>query len=172
MLRCAKIDDFERVTSFYKYVINNTPDMTRYARWVYGLHPTDAMIMEYIEHDTMYILEEESTIVAAMAVTMLQGEDYLSIDWQFDVKDYEVAVVHILCVNPDFQGQGIGRRMIKESINLAMKEDKKVLRLDALESNLPAHRLYESFGFRCRGKRKLYAENTDWTNFLFFELKI
>ena len=168
-IRCAKIADFEEVVSFYKYAIENTKDMETYARWVYGQHPTDEMIKGYIEQDAMYILEDDKTIVAAMSVTMSQGEDYHSIDWSLELKDDEVAVVHILCVNPDYQKQGIGKRMIEESICLAEREGKKTIRLDALASNTPAHRMYKSMGFQLRGKQNLYAENTGWTDFLFFE---
>ena len=61
-------------------------------------------------------------------------------------------------------------KMIEEGICLAKKEGKKAVRLDALESNTPAHRMYEAMEFQCRGRQKLYAENTGWTYFLFFEL--
>ena len=48
---------------------------------------------------------------------------------------------------------------------------KKSVRLDALASNTPAHKIYEALGFQYRGKQHLYAENTGWTDFFFFELK-
>ncbi len=57
------------------------------------------------------------------------------------------------------------------SIRLATSAGKKSIRLDALASNTPAHRLYERLGFEYRGKQHLYAENTGWTDFFFFELK-
>ncbi len=34
-----------------------------------------------------------------------------------------------------------------------------------------AHRLYERLGFEYRGKQHLFAENTGWTDFYFFEYK-
>jgi hypothetical protein len=34
-----------------------------------------------------------------------------------------------------------------------------------------AHKIYERLGFEYRGKQHLYAENTGWTDFYFFELK-
>ena len=47
----------------------------------------------------------------------------------------------------------------------------KAIRLDALASNTPAHKIYKALGFEYRGKQHLYAENTGWTDFYFFELK-
>ena len=61
--------------------------------------------------------------------------------------------------------------MILEAIHLAHTRDMQAIRLDALASNTPAHKIYERLGFEYRGKQHLYAENTGWTNFYFFELK-
>ena len=119
----------------------------------------------------MYIYREQGVIVGAMAVTMYQGEDYHAIDWSQQVADEEVAVIHILAVSPDSQGKGIGSEMIREVIRLAQNKGMQAIRLDALASNTPAHRLYERLDFEYRGKQHLYAENTGWTDFYFFELK-
>lgn len=54
--------------------------------------------------------------------------------------------------------------------SIARKNGKKALRLDALASNSPAHRLYKNKGFVYRGTQNLYATNTGHTDFLFFEL--
>lgn len=168
-MRRAEITDFEQLVLFYKYVIENTKDIEKYARWVYGQHPTDEMIMDYIRQNAMYMFEENGTILAAVAVTMSQEDGYHSISWKNDIRDDEVAVIHILCVNPDYQKQKIGQKVIKECIRLAKNEGKQAVRLDALESNTPAHKVYEAMGVQRRGRQNLYAENTGWTNFLFFE---
>ena len=39
----------------------------------------------------------------------------------------------------------------------------------AFASNTPAHKIYKALGFEYRGKQHLYAENTGWTDFYFFE---
>ena len=119
----------------------------------------------------MYIYREQGVIVGAMAVTMYQGEDYHAIEWSQQVADDKAAVIHILAVSPDYQGKGIGSEMVREAINLAKEKDMWAIRLDALASNTPAHKMYKRLGFEYRGKQHLYAENTGWTDFYFFELK-
>ena len=106
-----------------------------------------------------------------MAVTMYQSEDYDAIDWSRHVVDDEVAVIHILAVSPDSQGKGIGSEMVNEAIRMAKSKGMQAIRLDALASNTPAHKLYKRLGFEYRGKQHLYAENTGWTDFYFFEYK-
>ena len=167
----ATINDFELVIRFYDDVTLRTPEMETYARWKKGQHPTEEGIKAYIEEGSMYLYKENDAIAGAMAVTMYQGEDYHAIEWAKHVEDNEASVIHILAVNPDYQGTGVGAEMIREAINLSVDSGMKSIRLDALASNTPAHKIYKRIGFEYRGKQHLYAENTGWTDFLFFELK-
>ena len=118
----------------------------------------------------MYLYKKNDAIVGAMALTMYQGEDYHAIKWSKQVKDNEAAVIHILAVSPDYQGAGLGTEMIREAISISIDSGMQSVRLDALASNTPAHKIYERIGFEYRGKQHLYAENTGWTDFFFFEL--
>ena len=167
----ATIQDYGSILAFYDDVIDHTPDISQYARWCKGKHPTAECIRAYIDEGSMYLYREKDAIVGAMAITMYQGEDYHAIDWTQQVTDNKVAVIHILAVSPDTQSKGIGSEMIREAIHLAHSRDMKAIRLDALASNTPAHRLYERLDFEYRGKQHLYAENTGWTDFYFFEYK-
>lgn len=171
MLYQANIEEYDSIIAFYDDVIERTPDVRKYARWQKGKHPTADGIRAYIEEGSMYLYKEQGTIVGAMAVTMYQGEDYHAIEWSRQVPDNEVAVIHILAVSPDRQGTGIGSKMVREAIELAKAKCMKAIRLDALATNTPAHKLYQRLGFEYRGKQNLYAENTGWTDFFFFEFK-
>lgn len=163
-------NDFDKISDFYKYVIDNTPAMKQYARWIYGKHPTDDMIRQYINSGYMYYLEDSSVIMAAVALTPFQGSDYHSVDWEINLPDDEVCVVHILCVNPDLQRKGIAKEMMKEVIAYAKESGKRAVRLDALYCNEPAHKLYEKIGFKKRGVRRWYTDNADWIDFYLYEI--
>lgn len=170
-LNQAEIEDFDSIISFYDDVTDRTPEIGKYARWSKRKHPTLEGIKTYIEEGSMYLYKEDNVIVGAMAVTMYQGEDYHAIEWLQQVADDKAAVIHILAVNPDYQSKGIGTEMILDAIRLAKENGMQAIRLDALASNTPAHKIYERLGFEYRGKQHLYAENTGWTDFYFFELK-
>ena len=169
ILQQATLTDFESVLSFYDDVMERTPGIEHYARWRKGKHPTAEGIKAFILEGSLYLYKEQVVIVGALVVTMYQGKDYHAIEWSRDVADDEVAVIHLLAVSPDLQGRGIGEEMVREAIRLAQDHGMKSVRLDALASNTPAHRLYERMGFEYRGKQRLYAENTGWTDFFFFE---
>lgn len=118
-LELARQNDFDAIIAFYDDVTERMPEMTTYARWSKGKHPTEESILTYIEEGNMYLYREDDGIVGAMAVTMYQGEEYHAIEWSQQVGDDEVAVIHILAVSPDRQGEGIGSEMIREAIHLA-----------------------------------------------------
>ena len=168
--RCESSDlDFNKITEFYKYVINNTKGMSECGRWIYGQHPTDEMIKSYIDSDSMYYMEEDGNIIAAVAVTFCQGEDYHGVHWSKNFHDDEVAVVHILCVDPKKQKGGLAKEVMAEIVNMAKVNNKKAVRLDALCCNTPAHRLYESIGFKKCDVQNWYASNTGWIDFYMYE---
>ena len=168
-MRACVMNDLPALLDFYQLVINETEDLSVYARWVYGQHPTEEMITNYVRQGNMYCSEDGTDITAAVAVTPYQTDDYHGINWQLALKDDEVAVVHILAVNPRFRNRGCAKAMVREVISLADSKGLKAVRLDALACNIPAHRLYESLGFQKRDVRHWYAENTGWFDFYLFE---
>lgn len=170
VLQRASLEDYDSIIAFYDDVIERTPEIEKHARWQHGKHPTADGIKSYVNEGCMYLYKEQNTIVGAMALTMYQGADYHAIGWSRQVQDDEVSVIHILAVSPDKQGTGIGSEMVREAINLAKAKGMKSIRLDALATNTPAHKIYERLGFVYKGKQHLYAENTGWTDFFFFEL--
>ena len=149
-------EDFDRVAQFYRDAIDQTPEMERFGRWIYGLHPTDGMILDYIRSGVMYTCQGG-------------GEIFCDTAWGLNLEDEQVAVVHLLCVNPKYQHQGIGKRAMAHAIALAEQMGKKAIRLDALSSNTPAHRLYESLDFESRGTAHWFTDNVGWTDFYLFE---
>ena len=163
-------EQFDQLTQFYRDAIDHTPEMERFGRWIYGLHPTDGMILDYIRSGAMFTSEDKGKILCAFALTPSQGSDYHGTGWERALADDEVAVVHLLCVNPAYQHQGIGRRVMELAIDLALEMGKKALRLDALACNTPAQRLYESLGFQKRGIAHWFADNVGWTDFYLYEL--
>ena len=164
--------DFAVVREKYIEVIEHTRDMNIHARWIYGQHPTDAMIQSYIDRQEMYLFIDGQNVAGMTVITMYQGEDYHEVIWSQNLKDDEVASLHIFTVTPEYQGKGVSKRMMAEIISLAMEKGKKAIRLDTLVSNIPAQHMYEELGFAYRGKQNLYAENTGWTDFLYYELPL
>ena len=165
----ASQKDLTELKQLYLTIIENTRDMEKYGRWKKDIYTTDTIIENYLNQQSMYMLIEKNKIIAAMAMTLKQDEDYHQISWEIATKDDEVAVIHILGIHPHYQNKGVGSQFIEEALQLAKLHQKKAVRLDALESNLPARHLYEKLGFVYRGKQYLYAPNTKETYFYYYE---
>lgn len=161
--------DLPRILDFYQFVIRESSDVFEYARWVYGRHPTEEKLTEYVRQGMLYYTEEGTDVTAAVAVTPYQTDEYHGVGWQAALKDDEVAVAHLLAVNPRFRSRGCAKTMMREVVSLAKSKGLKAVRLDALACNIPANRLYESLGFQKRGVCRWYAENTGWFDFYLFE---
>jgi ribosomal protein S18 acetylase RimI-like enzyme len=171
-LLIARIDDLNNVTNLYDEIIDQTKNIEVYARWKKGLYPTEKMIRDYIKMNALYILKEGNALIGAMAVTVDNDTDYQTITWNVSAKEKEAAVLHILGVHPSYQNKGIGNRLIDEAVKIAKDNKKKALRLNALSSNIPAQKLYVKKGFVYCGTLNLYAENTGYTDFLFYEYNL
>ncbi len=171
-MQLVRTSDFETAKKAYLGVIENTPQIEKHARWVYGKHPTDEMLKTYIERDEMYFLMDGDKIAGAVVISMSQGDDYKAIEWQDDLENDQVATVHLLAICPGYQGRSLWIRILEEAEEIAGRNGKKALRLDALKTNIPARRMYEKAGFSYKGEQRLYAENTGMTDFLFYERSI
>ncbi len=70
----------------------------------------------------------------------------------------DVGEAHILnlCVRPESQGAGIGRRMLEHMLELVRDSGCHLILLEARPSNPAAIRLYRSTGFEQIGRRKAY----------------
>jgi ribosomal-protein-alanine N-acetyltransferase len=70
---------------------------------------------------------------------------------------------HILniCIEPDFQGKGLGRYLLRYLIKKSNRTDIDMLLLEVRRSNSPAQQLYLSEGFHELGVRKAYYPAKD-----------
>ncbi len=69
-----------------------------------------------------------------------------------------VGEAHILnvCVHPEWQGRGLGRRILERMLRLAREHEADTAFLEVRVSNTVAQRLYESAGFNEIGLRRGY----------------
>lgn len=66
-----------------------------------------------------------------------------------------------LCVNPDYQRRGYGRKIFNLLLDRAMKLDAEKCFLEVRVSNTPAITLYRAMGFVQIGERKNYYPGID-----------
>jgi len=78
--------------------------------------------------------------------------------WGYILAVPQEEFVHIIsvAVKPEFQGRGIGKKLLASLIDLMQKEGHYCFRLELRKSNERARQLYWGFNFRPIGTRKNY----------------
>lgn len=76
----------------------------------------------------------------------------------YGVMSVAAGEAHILnlCVRPDSQGQGLGRKLLAHITALARRHGADTLLLEVRPSNIAALKLYQNMGFNEVGVRKGY----------------
>ena len=165
----AENDQYEAVRSFYHSMIDAMASGTVYVGWKKDIYPSPALLSDSIHNGELYLALEGNALVAAMICNSKCNEGYAKCPWQINADAPEVMVIHALGVHPDHQGRGYAKALVQYSLDLAGKSGMKAVRLDVIEGNLPAEKLYLGFGFRYMDTQQMYYEDTGWTSFMLFE---
>jgi ribosomal-protein-alanine N-acetyltransferase len=87
-----------------------------------------------------WVLEQDGAIIGHGVLSVAVGE----------------AHVLNVCVHPDRQGRGLGRRILERLLRLAREHEADTAFLEVRATNTVAQRLYESAGFNEIGLRRGY----------------
>lgn len=165
----AKEEQFEEVRDFYWNLIEGMESMPYKPGWEKGIYPSDAFLKESLKNRELYVYIRDERLIAAMVLNQECNEGYAGTQWSIEAKGEEVTVLHALGVDCAYQSKGIARKMVLKAIDSTKTNHRKTIRLDVLNGNKPALRLYEGTGFRCVRKVSMYYEDTGWTDFFLFE---
>lgn len=105
--------------------------------------------------EAMFIPEVEDP--SAYYVVGVRGDEVICYGGFHKVLD-EAHITNI-AVKSTERGKGIGKFLMSELIARAKLADITRMTLEVREGNIPAIKLYESFGFKVEGVRKKYYDN-------------
>lgn len=71
------------------------------------------------------------------------------------------ADISNIVVHKDFRNQKIGSCLLRALIDLCISLNLKTINLEVRESNIPAIKLYEKYGFEVCGLRKKYYDHSE-----------
>ncbi len=123
------------------------------------LYPTRDDFFSDIDKNTLYVAVEDDKIIAVYVISQECDEEYHTCEW--NNPDERAYIIHRLCVSPDFQGKGIGSKVLAHIEQQIKSMGYTSVRLDVFSQNPYALKLYEKFGYEKRG----YA---DWRKGRFF----
>ena len=168
IFRKAEKVDFYKIRSLYWNLIDQDQDDPSFPHWKKGFHSSDEMILDCIDKGDLFVLSDGDEIAACIIANDEKVEGYADAPWQVDSDD--IIVLHVLAVHPDHRGKGLARRLVENVIEQERKAGKKALRLDVIENNTTAERLYQKLGFRYIQTKTLYYDVVGEMTFKLYEL--
>lgn len=168
-IRAARAGEFAAVRGFYHELIDMMEGSEFHPRWEKYVYPSDDFLRSSIERGELYVGMLGEEIAAAMVINGEGADGYDGAPWSVRAADGEFSVIHALGVLPPHHGRGFARELVRAAIDKTRAKGMKALRLDVLNGNLPAVRLYESEEFRLVSRVKLFYEDTGLTDFLLYE---
>lgn len=168
IFRKAANEEFYKIRSLYWNLIDQEKDDLSFPRWKKGIHPSDEMIQDSIDKGDLYVLVDGDEIAACVIANAEKVDGYSDAPWQIDSD--EVSVLHVLAVHPDHRGKGLARRLVENVIEQERKVGKKALRLDVIENNTTAEKLYQKLGFQYIQTKTLYYDVVGEMTFKLYEL--
>ena len=167
IFRKAEKEDFDKIKSLYWTLIDQEQDDPSFPHWKKGIHPSDEMIQDSIDKGDLYVLADGDEIAACVIANDEKVEGYADAPWQIDSD--EVIVLHVLAVRPNHRGKGLARRLVENVIEQERKAGKKALRLDVIENNTIAEKLYQKLGFQFIQTKTLYYDVVGKMTFKLYE---
>jgi ribosomal protein S18 acetylase RimI-like enzyme len=112
-------------------------------------YPTQEAIEADIANHSLHFLRIKDKYCGIIALDGDQPKEYEDIDWKYQTD--KVLVVHRLAIDPQWQRQGIARRLMDFAEHYGQTNGYQAIRLDAFIKNPRAVKLYERRGYRKAG---------------------
>ncbi len=146
-IRIADQSDYTGAMEFYDAMCHELGKRSFLHAGNQGGYPSEEMVREAIHEGGLIIGEVRGRIISAIILNHDADPAYDSLKWQIEAKPEQVTIMHALRVSPEFSGRGYGRAMVDHCIALARNARQKAIRLDTLDENTIAQKLYLSMGF-------------------------
>ncbi len=143
--------DIEEVAALYDELNDYLESHINYPGWMKGIYPIREDAEVGVAEQNLFVATEEGKIAGTVILNQKPEEAYDLADWQNDLEYDDICVIHTLAIHPDFLHRGIGKEIMEYVLEYAEHMNRKAIRLDVYENNMPAIRLYEKMGFRYIG---------------------
>lgn len=119
--------------------------------WEMGVHPTSERLRNAARAGNLLVAVEGdggvAPVLGALILDDNQAAGYRDIPWGIDAVPERVCVIHLLAVDPDVRGRGVGRALMAGAFDAARAQEAEAVRLDVFDNNRSAYNLYNTCGF-------------------------
>lgn len=157
-LRMATIQDLPYILKIKEKVV---PIMQASGNFQWSdQYPNEGKFKEDLGDDSLYVYEENNMIKGFLAVDNKHPYPYDDIPWELTRADSRA--LHRMAVDPDFQGQGIASKMMREIEHRLAAAGIKGIHTDTSLENERMQSQFEKNGYEYRGQMNLDENLDDW----------
>lgn len=168
----ANMNDAQEILDLYNRIIDKIKGQLYRPDWHRDLYPVLNHVLQAISQGEMWVARTDGKILSAMVLNHTHNESYDEIQWQKDLKDDEIFVLHLLGVDPGAMRKGIASKMVEFAKDLARQQGLKAIRLDVFNRNVHAEQMYLKHGFKIPGTVRQRYKETNWKYSNLFECLI
>ena len=114
------------------------------------VYPNPQVVESDAASGALFLARRNGLILGTVCLNDAQPPEYRALPWRCG--NGRALVIHRLCVHPDWQRCGVGRRLMDFTERFAAEHSFACIRLDAYTGNPRALALYERRGFHCVGQ--------------------
>ncbi len=167
-LRKAEIEESEEILEFYQNVISTTKGTEFKTRWS-ERYPNLEYIETGIKNQEFYICKENNKIIACFALNNSFKPEYENINWMINAKPDEIIIIHAFAVTSNLAGKGIGKEIFNQIKENSLKNNKKTIRIDIIDGNIGAKKVFEKLGFKYVGTAEITHQAVGLEKFHLYE---
>lgn len=134
----------EEIFSFVQNAVKKM-DEQQIPQWD-DIYPTQEDFALDAQKNQLYIAEVEGKAAACFTLNQECDEAYKDGTWSYEGPDF--FIIHRLCVNPEFQNQGIGTKVCLEIENIVKSLGAKAIKLDCFTLNPFSLKMYHKLEYK------------------------
>lgn len=150
VVRKAKKADLDAALEYFDQIVDDMEHAEYTSKWVRGVYPSRAMVEGHIKEGGLYLAffaEDPGKIVGTFVLNHRHAIGYEQAPWQVEAADEEALVMHLVSVSYRVHKQGVGTKLMHLAMEEARRLQARAIRLEVVDGNVPACRLYERAGF-------------------------
>ena len=164
-LRKAHMNESCEILKFYQKIISDIKGSEFMPKWSES-YPNLEYIEDSILKGELYV-NSKGSIAACAVLNNEFGHDYSNVKWHVNAKLEEIVVIHTFAVG--LIGKGMGKDIFDYILKEAKKNNKKTIRIDVIDGNVGALKVFEKWGFKYVNSLKAFNESVGLQTFHLYE---
>ena len=119
-------------------------------QWQDG-YPNEDVISDDISKKQCYVACDKNDIYGVIVMTLIEEDDYLTVEggaWRYE-GDY--GVIHRLAVNKNYPAKGLSYELVAYAEQMALEKGRMIMRVDTHKDNLGMRHLLAKSGYQYIG---------------------